>query len=197
MQVNDLKQITRSRSVPWLVFAVPMLFLGVSNTQAAETQTFCITGVSNNVGWQIGLSAPGDAAVGLPAVVDEDQDATQLALAFVTRINLGDINHPFSARFICTAEDGTAYFSVTGPDDFIMSVAEENGANPCIVTGNPAGCAFNPTIVDVATLENFDLVCGKCSSAECPTVSTWGLAVFSILLLIAGTITATKSHRTA
>lgn len=181
--MKKLQGMTRTRPIHWSMVAFAVLLFCTSNLWAEETQTFCITGQSDGVGWRIDLAAP-SVAVGLPLSINAGASATSMASASVARINLGD-GGPFSAEFVCTGEDGAGYFDITGPGGFTFSVAEVNGKNPCQVTGNSAGCSFNPEIVDIATIEHFDLVC---SVIKVPTLPGWGLVGLVVLTAIGGAI---------
>ena len=122
--------------------ALAMLLLAFDAGAAeAVTKTFCVSGTSTGAGWSYGLGGPG-----LPALqvttdgVPEGGSAEDLARKWVDSINRAQGDPPaFRARFVRTA-GGRAYFSITSPRDFEFEV------DGCTITGNPAGCSFNPTV---------------------------------------------------
>ncbi|RZN80601.1 MAG: hypothetical protein EVB11_11490 [Winogradskyella sp.] len=113
------------------------------------TQTICISGTSNGTGWSWNLSG-----IGLPSSqvttggVPNGGSATDMARHWVDSINGVQGNPPaYVARFLRTDEDGRAYFSITARRKFRF------GVNDCTITGNPRGCSFNPTVLDITPPE--------------------------------------------
>lgn len=110
------------------------------------TKTFCISGTSNGRGWTWSLSGKG-----LPSQqvnvsgVSSGGSATDLAQQWVNSIQQVQ-GRPlaYTARFSHTAEDGRAYFTITARRNFRF------GVDDCTITGNPNGCSFNPTVLDVS-----------------------------------------------
>ncbi len=131
-----------------LLFAALLMALGPPGAAAQVTKTFCVDGQSDGQGWTWSLSG-----IGLPAQqvttdgVPAGGNATALAQQWVRSIQAVQGDPPgFRARFERTNADGKAYFSITADRDFTF------GVDDCTITGNPNGCSFNPTVLEVASI---------------------------------------------
>jgi len=117
---------------------------------------FCIFGPSTGVGWTWTLGGSGPFSV--PPVA-AGSTAIQLAAAWVANMTL----------------NGVTATQLTGSQAncFTISQSQTLTVDGCTVTGNPNGCSFNPTVIE--------LVGG---GPRIPTVSQWGLAILALLLLV-------------
>lgn len=162
-----------------IILCVGCLFLVFpSSALAAETQTFCISGASTGVGWSSTLQAGANVEILAINPLPVGANATQIAKEWARRINGQIVASQYQAGPVCTQSDGSACFSITGPNGFTLSVA--TGGPDCVVTNNPSGCTFNPTVIEA-------LVPVSCAIAEVPTlqpVSLWilGLAILATAL---------------
>lgn len=133
-------------------FAVAALLLSVAAMPAlAGTQTFCISGQSNGVGWSWGIISDGGLqSRANVAPVPAGAGCGALARAFVGSLN---------ANANCTAKvsaTNPCCFTVCCKGDFQLWVGNAAGDpdSGCPVTGNPDGCSFNPLIIQT---ENSDV----------------------------------------
>lgn len=133
------------------LFAVVSCLLPLSaSAQPSVTKTFCVRGTSDGQGWRWELKARVAQQVNAPGV-PEGGSATDLARRWVQSIQAAQGDPPaFRARFLRTGRDGAAYFSITSPQDFTFRVDD------CTITGNPEGCSFNPTVLEVDDVDTVD-----------------------------------------
>ena len=121
----------------------------VSSAPGAQvsSKTFCVSGASDGSSWSWTLGAVGGFATQFGTTsVGAGGDATALAQEWVQSINDSTSSSKgFTAEFRCTDPGGDAYFTVHSSSltDFMFT------ADGCTITGNPAGCSFNPTVTEV------------------------------------------------
>lgn len=134
------------------LFAVVSCLLPLSaSAQTSVTKTFCVRGTSDGQGWRWELNTAGAAQQVNAPGVPEGGSATDLARRWVESIQAAQGDPPaFRARFLRTGRDGAAYFSITSPRDFTFRV------DGCTITGNPEGCSFNPTVLEVDDVDTVD-----------------------------------------
>lgn len=163
-----------------LVMSILVFCCAAFSSANVVTKKFCISGTSDGVGWSWGIIFDTDLAckgTGLGPVDPNNgiSDPAEFATAFVNSINangggLGysaavDPKNPHCFTITHTTEPGA-------PANFEFWVGDAAGTptSGCQVTNNPAGCAFNPDIVEVL-------------GQSIPTLSEWGMIIFSILLV--------------
>jgi hypothetical protein len=142
------------------LFTLVLVFALSGNLFAQANQTFCVAGVSNGVGWSWGIIINGglqSRAVVPP--VPAGGGCAALTAAFVASINA--IPGGCTAK---VAAGNPCCFTICCPQGFDFWIGDAAG-NPagarCKVTGNPAGCAFNPLVIQTT---NPDV------STACPVV---------------------------
>ncbi|HVS00917.1 MAG TPA: hypothetical protein VMW27_30130 [Thermoanaerobaculia bacterium] len=131
-----------------VVVAVLSVALAPLAFAAEVTKNFCIDGTSNGAGWSYNLSGSGSSNITVNTDgVPSGGNATALAEHWVRSINAAQGQPPaYRAAFSHTGRDGKAYFTITAQSNFRFSVGE------CQITGNPAGCSFNPMVLEISAL---------------------------------------------
>ena len=136
--------MSKRRLLLLCVLGLTALSLLPAVAEAQVAKTFCVSGTSNGTPWTWNLTTIGaNQTVQAPAVA-VGGSATALAQGWVASIQAAQPMPPaFTAMFVRTNTDGKAYFSVSSPRNFTFVVDD------CQLTGNPAGCSFNPDVVEV------------------------------------------------
>ena len=80
------------------------------------------------------------------------------------------------------AGPGAACFTLTFSSSFQFWVGPPGGPAGCLVSGNPSGCPFNPTIYEERFLPE-----------QAPALSVWAAA--ALVLLIASSALVVRSRR--
>ena len=123
---------------------------GLTPAGIASTQTFCITGDSTGVGWQWGVTFTQSGQTTYSGAVPNGTVPTGSPAS--------DISSAWVASIVGANEAGLSAAQLpASPHCFKVSLSPAAGAagaftfsvGSCVVTGNPSGCSFNPTIVQV------------------------------------------------
>ncbi|HKY31102.1 MAG TPA: hypothetical protein VJV23_01110 [Candidatus Polarisedimenticolia bacterium] len=147
-----------------------------------QTQTYCISGTSDGVGWSWWIDLKNDAAGMLTVAEPHDPAAGPIAMG----LGPAEFSDEFigGIGFVCPgiAQPVTdpGCFSVTAPASFAFWVGAFNGTPNCNVTSG-SGCSFNPHIALSAT--------------GMPALHPAAMAALIALLLSAGWLVIRSRHR--
>ncbi len=130
-----------------LTFAALLVSLAPAQAaQGAATQTFCVSGTSNGVGWSWGIVSNGGLrgrAVVKP--LPAGAGCAAFARAFVGSVN----SVPLSGCTAKVSANNPCCFTITCEEGFDFWIGDANGdpaGDSCKVTDSPDGCSFNPII---------------------------------------------------
>lgn len=164
----------------WTVFAI--VFADDAGAQYDYCnrvgRTFCVSGDSTGIGWSWAIVINGHKVCSsIVEPLPPGRPCKHLVAAFKSSI---EQNCGMSSGCTVESTDDNCCFRVVCKEDFQFFVGDQDGdpESGCEVTNNPAGCSFNPLIMETADDGNY----------ECPAASEWGLFVLGLVTLASGTV---------
>lgn len=181
------------RVCSWTAICLITIAVGLAGVSVADhtgegshqDYKYCVLGTGDNVGWGWELTGMGGTptlSIG-PAVAGATTTGG-LITNFVDSINAANGAGNFPNAQQVSSEgcgpDPSGAFSVTIldsslPFEFYVTVgtAPDPSATGCQVNGNPAGCPFNPTIIQA----------GFVGGGSGPALGGWGFAILAALFV--------------